>query len=316
MKVITQVEEFPQDANHVAVALGNFDGVHIGHQTILKKLVEKAQSEKGISVVFTFNPHPLNILKKDNCPMLLTELEDKKNLIIKLEVDYLLLFPFSINIAQMPPKDFVENILIKNLHAKSVFVGYNFTFGKRAEGNAELLKQICREHKCDVTVVPEVKFQNYSVSSTTIRKLLAEGKIRQANTLLGYAYNVSGIVVPGDQRGRKIGFPTANLNTSSNVMIPKNGVYAVRVLTENGFYHGIANIGIRPTIGNNLSRTIEVHLFQEFINLYDKKLRVFFIEHLREEKKFNDLQELSQQIKLDIEKAKIILQLSDNMDQY
>jgi len=307
MKVITRMEEFPRDRDFVAVGLGNFDGIHIGHQTIIKQLVQKARDEKGISVVFSFNPHPLQVLKKDGVPYLLSKVEDKIRLVEKLEADYFVLFPFSRETAEMSPDDFVDQVLIQGLGAKSIFVGYNFTFGKGAEGNAEMLQKICRGKNCAVIIVPEVKFNDDSVSSTNIRKYLSRGKIRHANKLLGYAYNLAGIVVPGDQRGRQLGFPTANLKTDPEMVIPANGVYAVKVLTDCGLHKGVANIGIRPTFGHGLPQTVEIHLMENSMDLYGQRVRVFFVEYLRGEKRFPNVGALVEQIKADIEKAEEIL---------
>lgn len=313
MKSIVDIRDFPQTSDFVAVALGNFDGVHRGHQIIINKLVEKSQIEKGISVIFTFDPHPLKVLKQGDFPKLLSTLEEKKRLVKRLEVDYFVSFPFDQHVARMAPADFIEDILLKRLRAKHLFVGYNFTFGKKGEGNTDLLTTICNENGCEVTVIPEVKHKYTTVSSTKIREYLDLGKIKEANAILGYTYTFSGEVGYGDQRGRQMGFPTANLLVHPYTMIPGGGVYAVKVLTENGMLNGVCNIGYRPTFGCNLPKTIEIHLIDCYLDLYGKELRIFFVEQVRKEKKFSGMDELMNQIKLDVLRANKVLNKVDNV---
>ncbi|MEL7564315.1 MAG: bifunctional riboflavin kinase/FAD synthetase [Dehalobacterium sp.] len=307
MKVITGLEKFPQEPNFVAVALGNFDGVHRGHQILISQLVENAHQEKGLGVVFTFNPHPLSVLGKKDKLLLLNTPEDKEKHISKLGVDVFIPFPFNRNVADMTPDAFVTEILIKGLRAKTIFVGYNFTFGRKAMGDPKLLKSICQRYDCQVKVIPEVKHKNIHISSTNIREFILNGNVAMANLFLGYPYNLVGTVVPGNQLGRKLGFPTANLKVTGGLVIPENGVYAVKVQVDQNLYPGVANIGKRPTIGSDLPQSIEIHIFDQELNLYDKEIRVFFFERLRAEKKFSDVTELTCQVNSDISAAKLYL---------
>ncbi|MGI6065038.1 MAG: bifunctional riboflavin kinase/FAD synthetase [Bacillota bacterium] len=307
MKVITSLQDFSSQGKFVSVALGNFDGVHIGHQHIIKQLVNEAKRKNGISVVFTFEPHPLKVLNQANCPQLLTRLEDKQRIISNLHVDFLLLYPFNLNTAQMIPDDFVKEILIKGLGAKHVFVGFNFTFGRKAQGTAETLKEICANYGCEVTIFPPVMVDGVCVSSTRVRECLTNGRIKEGNMLLGSYYQIKGTVVHGDKIGRDMGFPTANLAFSSEIIVPANGVYAVKVLTREGVFDGVANIGCRPTIGNNLPRTIEIHILERTLNIYNQEIKVFFVDRLRDEIRFSGKEQLAHQIYEDVERAKFIL---------
>ena len=310
MNVITNLHNFVSKGEFVAVALGNFDGVHIGHQHIIEQLVNEARRKNGTSVVFTFNPHPLKVLNQSHCPQLLTGLDDKERIISKYHVDYLLLYPFNRNTAQMSPDDFVKEILIKGLGAKHVFVGFNFTFGRKAQGTAEMLKEICVDYGCEVTIFPPVMMDGVCVSSTRVRECLTNGCIKEGNKLLGSLYQINGTVVHGDKIGRDMGFPTANLSFSSEIVVPANGVYAVKVLTKEGMFDGVANIGCRPTIGSNLPRTIEIHILEHTLSIYNQRIKVFFIDRLRDEIKFSGKEQLAHQIQNDVEKAKSILNKS------
>ena len=305
MKVITALEEIPDQSKPVAVALGNFDGVHLGHQEIINQLVGKAKSLRMPSVVFSFHPHPLQIL--GNSPLFLSMPEEKECLINQLNVDYFLKFPFNKQISEMSAEDFFYKILFHGLKAQSIFVGFNFSFGKNALGNVDLLASLCRKNCCELNIIPEIFINGITVSSTNIRKFLLSGKIKEANEFLGYAYNISGLVIDGQKKGREIGFPTANLKTSEEIVIPSQGVYAVEILIDQKWYHGVANIGIRPTMGNNLPKSIEVHILDQNLDLYHQEMRVFFIEYIRAEKKFSDLTALMYQIQQDISRARDIL---------
>jgi riboflavin kinase/FMN adenylyltransferase len=308
VRVITALEDFPQEQDFVAVALGNFDGVHLGHQTLIRELVEKAHQEKGISVVFTFQPHPLAVLGNKKKISLLNTSEEKENLIRRCGADIYIPFPFDQNVADMSPEDFVKDILIQGLGAKAVFVGYNYSFGRKAMGDASLLKEICQNYGCEVKIIPEVKYKDIHISSTVIRDYLLRGKVAWANLFLGYSYSLSGIVLPGSQLGRKLGFPTANIQVPPGLVIPKNGVYVVKAKLGKEIYEGVANIGNRPTIGSDLPKTIEIHIIDRELNLYDKRIRVYFLERLRSEKKFSDINELKFQVHSDIAAAKYYLQ--------
>ena len=313
MKVITALDNFPGDAGFTAVALGNFDGVHLGHQTLIKEMVKKARLEKGISVVFTFHPHPLTVLGQKNNFLLLNTPEEKEKLIEKLGVDYFIPFPFNKNVAEMTPEAFVTDILIKRLRAKSIFVGYNFTFGRKAMGDVNLLKAICARFECSVNIIPEVKHDHIHISSTNIRDYLLHGNIAMANLFLGYPFFLTGKVIPGRQLGRKLGFPTANIQVAPGLVIPDHGVYVVQVKVGSQLFGGVANIGRRPTIGADLPQSVEVHLLDQELDLYDQHLQVYFLERLRCEKKFSDLTELTTQVMSDIAAAKHFLSTKGNV---
>ncbi|MCR6545899.1 bifunctional riboflavin kinase/FAD synthetase [Dehalobacterium formicoaceticum] len=303
MKVINNLADFPRESNFVAVAMGNFDGVHRGHQKLIQQMVAKAHQENGLAVVFTFHPHPLLVLKKKNNLLFLNTQEEKEWLIRSLGTDIYFPFPFDQKIAEMMPENFVKDILMDGLGAKAIFIGYNFTFGRKAMGDPELLKSLCPSYGCEVNVVPEIKIDDIHVSSSKIRNFLKKGNIIEANRFLGYPYSLSGMVVPGQQLGRKLGFPTANLNIMPGLLTPEKGVYAVKVQVGDQLFDGVANVGNRPTIGDNLPENVEVHLLNKNLDLYDQEIRVFFMEKLRGEKKFSDLSELTFQVQADISAA-------------
>ncbi|MGI6684814.1 MAG: bifunctional riboflavin kinase/FAD synthetase [Bacillota bacterium] len=313
MRVITDLEDFPQDTDFVAVALGNFDGVHLGHQTLIKQMVEKAHRKKGMGVVFTFYPHPMTVLGKNNNILLLNTPEEKEKLMRQLGVDIFIPFPFDKNVAEMKPEIFVTDILIDHLRAKEIFVGYNFTFGQKAMGDAKLLKEICQRFGCEVRIIPEVKHGNIHISSTNIREFLLNGNVAMANLILGYPYSLSGIVIPGRQLGRKLGFPTANIKVDPGLVLPDNGVYVVKVKINHELFDGVANIGKRPTIDLNLPKSIEVHIIDQELDLYKENIQIYFLERLRSEKKFSDTNELTSQVNSDIMAAKFYLKNMEGM---
>jgi len=311
MKVITGTEGFPDNPGFVGVALGNFDGVHRGHQHLIRAMVSKAKAEGGTSVVFTFQPHPLKVLQRKKSLTLLSGLADKEDAISRLEVDYFLLYPFNRMTAEMHPVEFVEEILIRGLHASHVFVGFNYNFGKKAAGTPKLLREICARHGCEVTVIPAVTIDGTCVSSTLIRAQLLAGDVAQSGKLLGHYHRISGQVVRGEGLGRRLGYPTANLRLEEEVVIPAHGVYAVKVTTDGGIFDGVTNIGHRPTIAHDLPWTIEIHLLHQNIDLYGQTIRVSFVDRLRSEQRFASQAELAAQISRDALQAENILRSVD-----
>jgi len=289
----------------LAVGLGNFDGVHLGHQKLIRELVAHAKKIQGRSLIFTFHPHPAAVLHPENAPPLLLTREAKENMIARLGVDVLLRVPFTVDFARTTPEDFIEKILWQGLGVRTVFVGYNYTFGCRGKGTPALLREY--SEKCNYTlhVIPPVIVAGQVVSSTLIRQLLKAGEVAEAARYLGYFPFVEGVVVAGDRRGSTLGFPTANLEPDGKVLIPANGVYSVRVPISGDTFLGVANVGMRPTFyGQNARPNIEVHLLDFQGDLYGKSIQVHFIRRLREERRFASPRELIAQIKEDILKAR------------
>jgi riboflavin kinase/FMN adenylyltransferase len=291
----------------VAVGLGNFDGVHLGHQKLIRELVQSARRFGGKALVFTFYPHPAAVLEPQKAPPLLLTPEAKEKMIARLGVDILLRVPFTPEFARTAPEDFVAGVLCAGLGARVVLVGYNYTFGYRGEGTAALLEELSEKYGFELRVVPPVRVGGRVVSSTLIRQLLMAGKVAEATNFLGYQPFVEGVVVPGDRRGSELGFPTANVEPDEKVLVPARGVYSVRVAVNGDTYLGVANVGLRPTFYDHSPRPgIEVHLLDFRDNLYGKSIRVHFVERLREERRFASARDLVEQIRQDIRRAREI----------
>lgn len=305
MEVIRHIESCRR-FSHPIVSLGNFDGVHLGHRAILTKAVHEARVRNGTALVLTFHPHPLTVLRP-NAPLpLIFSLREKLLLLRSLEVHGVILQRFSSSFSQLTAEEFVRRYLIDSIGVKKVIIGHNVSFGHRRSGNAETLVQFGQQFGFAVEVVGPVVIGGKEVSSTAIRTLLGTGNMREVTTLLGCSYSVSGRVEKGFQRGRTIGFPTANLRPRKDLLLP-NGVYAVTVdVNAQTTVQGVANVGMNPTFNNN-RRTIEAHLFDFSADLYGKRLRVNFVEHLREERKFPSVSELVRQIQADAEHARAVL---------
>lgn len=290
------------------VALGNFDGVHRGHQELIRTTVKRAQRNKSPAVVITFDPHPALVLTPEEPPGLLTTKEQKIELIAGLGADFLYFLPFDLQLASLTPEEFVRQILWPYFRPSHVAVGFNYTFGRGGRGNPSLLATLGRELGFEVEVIPPVKVGERIVSSTAIREALAQGDVLLAKEFLGYWPTLVGYVVSGEGRGRLLGFPTANIAVAPEVRLPAYGVYACLVkLTNNSWQAGIVNIGERPTFGPHLMPTVEVHLLDFSGSLYGKKLKVELRYFLRPEKAFTSSRELIEQIGADIRRARQIL---------
>ncbi len=291
------------------VTIGNFDGVHIGHQALLHEVVETADRLNGKAVAITFEPHPMRVLNPDGHPALITLFEQKSELIRAAGIDVLLAIPFTRQFAGIPARDFVADVLVKRIGMTAIVIGKDYAFGKNREGNIDRLKEWGAELGYCVHVVDWIQGpQNggLRISSTKIRELIVDGDMDRANKLLGRHYQVRGEVAHGRNRGgRLLGFPTANI-TLQDELCPKTGVYAVTVEVDRALHQGVANIGYSPTFDDHVF-TIEVHLLDFDRNIYGKKIRVNFIERLRDEIRFSGLDQLSEQIKLDVLKAREIL---------
>ncbi|MDD3653079.1 MAG: bifunctional riboflavin kinase/FAD synthetase [Desulfotomaculaceae bacterium] len=283
----------------IVIGLGNFDGLHIGHQKLISEIMLLSKEIGGTPAVFTFYPHPLAVLAPDNCPPMLLSQEEKRRLFESLGVEVLLLVPFNLEFARFSPEDFIRNVLNEDLGVSGVVVGYNFTFGYRGQGTPELLEEQSARYNYQARVVSPVVLNGQVVSSSLVRGLLSKGKVEEAAKFLGYYPFVEGDVVTGKKRGGVLGFPTANLDINKELLVPANGVYAVKVHVDGETYLGVANIGVKPTFQGQM-RNIEVHLLDFYQDLYGKKIRVKFTRRLREERRFNTTSELVKQIEQDI----------------
>lgn len=304
MQVIKGVKKIKH--TNTVITIGNFDGVHLGHQKLFDFVKKKAKQINGKSVVVTFNPHPIKVLFKDHPLKLITTVEDKIKLIEKCGIDITICIPFTMEFAQIEAEDFVKNILLDKFNAKWIIVGYDYRFGKGRRGDREMLKRLSEYYGFKVTVVKAYKKRGNILSSTAVRNALIEGNIKEANLFLGRAYHIDGEVIKGAGRGSSIlGYPTANIMPRQEI-IPKEGVYAVKVTIKDGLtYKGVANIGKNPTFGN-INLSYEVHILDFKEDLLGKNIRIHFIARLRDERKFSSPEELKNRIAQDIERAREI----------
>ena len=309
MIIIKDINNIIEPYKNAVITIGNFDGVHLGHQALFHSLIEKATALNGTSIAMTFEPHPIRVLKNNNHPPLITLYEQKAELIEKAGLDVLICIPFTREFAAISAKKFVEDILVKRIGIKAITVGEDYTFGKNREGNLDLLKTLGNQCGFEVIVIDELNISNTHperISSTRIRELVMAGKVAESQKLLGRYYQIRGKVEIGRDRGGKLlGFPTANINLYDELS-PKIGVYAVTVECKGGKFKGVANIGYSPTFDDHIF-TVEAHILDFKENIYGQKIRVNFIDRLRDEKKFSNISELSEQIKKDIIKARKIL---------
>ena len=309
MEFVASLDKIIKPYKNAVITIGNFDGVHIGHQALFYEVIEKADAIQGISVAMTFEPHPLRVLKQNALPPLITLYEQKVELIEKSNIDVLICVPFTREFAALSAHEFVKDILIQRIGMKAIVVGEDYTFGKNREGNLDLLKTLAEQHKFEVVRVDWIQHaKNIAnrISSTKIRDLVMAGKVAEAQKLLGRYYQIRGIVAAGRDRGGKLlGFPTANINLHDE-LCPQTGVYAVTVECQQKNFKGVANIGYSPTFDDHVF-TVEVYILDFNENIYGERIRVNFVQRIRDEVKFSSISELSEQIKLDVVKAREIL---------
>jgi riboflavin kinase/FMN adenylyltransferase len=302
MKVIFDPEE-PLDSP-TSATIGNFDGVHIGHKRILSAVKETAGKKGLSSCVITFHPHPQKVLQNIDIPLLMP-IRERLRLLEQEGIDFVACYTFTKDMSKITAKDFISEILVGRLKIKHLIIGPDFAFGRKREGNAELLKAMGQAYDFETTVVGPVFIDNEIVSSSAIRNSLREGDTKRAARFLGYFYYIEGDVTEGEKRGRRIGYPTANLSTDWD-MLPKTGVYATRAYIDGDKLDSITNIGYRPTFGNN-KLLIETHIFDFNSDIYGKRLRLEFIERIRDEKRFESVGALVAEIGMDVEKVKDVL---------
>ncbi len=308
MKVHTNLKDFR--VTNPVVTIGTFDGVHLGHRKVIEQLNELARKYNGESVIFTFYPHPRLITSPEETNLrLLTTLDEKITLFEKSGVDHLIVYSFDEEFAQLSYTDFVEQILVEKMKTRCLVVGYDHRFGKDREGGFEYLKNCAERFNFKVEKLDALLIDAENVSSTKIREALQSGDIEKANHYLGYRFTLHGKVIEGNQLGRKIGFPTANIEASDkNKIIPGYGVYAVKVIVNNREYNGMLNIGTRPTFNNNAdNRSIEVNIFDFNDNIYNREITLVFVAKIRDEQKFAGVEKLAEQLKNDKNSALKIL---------
>ncbi|WP_115462745.1 bifunctional riboflavin kinase/FAD synthetase [Winogradskyella aurantiaca] len=285
--------------NATIITIGTFDGVHIGHQKILKDIVSIGKASGLRSTVLTLFPHPRMVLQKDDSIKLLNTIDERIDIIKSLGIDHVEVKEFTKEFSNMTARDYVTKILINELHAKEVVIGYDHHFGKNREGNINDLIVFGQEFGFSVKEIKAQQIADVSVSSTKIRKALLNGDVETANLYLGYPYSIKGDVIKGDKIGRTINYPTANLNINASYkLIPKDGVYVVNAIIDGVVIYGMMNIGFNPTIRGK-RRSIEVHFFDFNNELYGRSIKVSFMTRLRDEMKFSSIESLKAQLKLD-----------------
>jgi len=306
MRIIkNNITKIPKSDFNIAT-IGSFDGIHIGHKKILQTLTKIAKKNNGKSILITFWPHPRYVLKKNNDFKLLTSLEEKIKLFEKNKIDILYIVDFSLKFSKVSANKFIENILLEKLKINCLLIGYNNNFGRNREGNIRYLEENKKKFDIDIISIPKQSVDKISISSTKIREYLNNGKISSANRLLGRKYSINGKVVRGNGIGRKINFPTANIEIDEpKKLLPKSGVYAVEVILNKKIYLGMLNIGYNPTIKNE-KKSIEVNIFEFSEDIYNNKISINFIRRIRNEKKFKNLNELKKQLIKDKKKVKSI----------
>lgn len=286
--------------NDIILTIGTFDGIHLGHQKIIKRLNQIAKEKQGKSAILSFNPHPRIVLNKDADKLkLLNSIDEKIKLAKKFGVDILFVLPFTEEFANQNPERFIENFLVDEIGIKHCVIGYDHKFGKNRAGNFELLKKKSKTFSFEVEEIPKQSLENIAISSTKIRKALQTGEIEKANQLLGYPYFIQGKVIEGDKIGRTLGFPTANISIENPFkLIPNDGIYAVKILVNDVLETGMLYIGNRPTLGK-MQKVIEVNIFNFDENIYGKNLEIQLLKKIRNDLKLENLIELKNQIALD-----------------
>lgn len=301
MQVHYDIENLPEFRNAV-ITIGTFDGVHMGHRQIIDKLKSAASANNGETVIITFHPHPRKVVSSAILGIrLINTLSERIDLLSQLGVDHLIVVDFTEVFANQSAEEYIKNFLVEKFHPHTMIIGYDHRFGRDRLGNFELLKEFASVFNYQLKEIPKHVLENISISSTNIRNAILNNDITTANTLLGYEFFFSGVVVHGDKLGRKLGYPTANLKiTNEEKIVPGNGIYAVYAQPEghSDILKGMMSIGFRPTV-NGKKRVVEVNIFDFDKEIYDQHLKVFVKKYLREEIKFNGLEELVKQIDQD-----------------
>jgi len=306
------VIHFPDDRRpprwqHPILALGNFDGLHRGHIKIIERVRRVATERAATALVMTFDPHPPRVVRPDKAPPLLMTKAQRLEGIERAGLDGVAVVRFTAELSRWDPETFVRTVLVEWLHASEVWVGANFLFGHDRAGNFSMLRSLGARYGFRTEKIDPVRYKDFVVSSTRIRRLISEGRVDEAAALLGHPYSVDGVVVAGDQRGRQIGFPTANLATE-NELIPPNGVYAAIVRLDGVIYPAVTNVSVRPTFGDSTQTMIEAHLIDVNPDLYGQTLRLGFIQRIRDERRFDGIDALKAQIAADVAKARTLFE--------
>jgi riboflavin kinase/FMN adenylyltransferase len=306
MEIIRELGNLNKSYPNTVLTIGNFDGVHLGHQKILSMVMKEARARKGTPMVMTFDPHPMKVLAPERDVRLLITFEEKVRLMKSAGIRVLLSIPFTKEFANMLPDHFITEVLANKIRAKAIIIGSQYAFGKNKKGTIDLLRRRGKKYGFTVHAVRHAKIHGHIVSSSSIRTLLMKGAVKEVSLFLGRAYSIEGKVIRGKGRGQKIlHIPTANITTPVEIS-PKEGVYAVRIGWEGNIFNGVANIGKNPTFGN-ADVSYEVHIFNFSGNLLGKNLRIYFLDRIRNEQTFPDTESLEKRIREDMKEAGEIL---------
>ena len=298
MKTIHGIENFPADEASI-VTIGTFDGVHLGHQQILKQLIDTSRKSKLKSVLLTFFPHPRMVLQPDISMRLIQTIQEREKALQKTGLDYLVIHPFSTEFSRLSADDYVKQILVEQLNVRKVVVGYDHRFGRNRTASLEDMYHYADIHEFEVIEINAEKIESTAVSSTKIRKAIDEGNIELANTYLGHSFTIEGMVIDGDKRGRELSYPTANIDLQNqHKIVPKQGVYLVKSKLKGRVVYGMMNIGTKPTFDTTMP-SIEVHFLDWNGDLYGQAVQVELLKWVREERKFSSVEELQTQIQAD-----------------
>jgi riboflavin kinase/FMN adenylyltransferase len=304
MQILRSIPELATLPGQLFLAIGVFDGVHRGHQAVISTSASHAKSANGTPIVVTFDPHPEKVLRPNAAPHLLTATQHKIALIRNLGVEHLLVINFDKQFAATPPENFIQQLVHNSKPLREICVGHEWSFGKNRAGNLDLLKKLGAQFDFDVVGIPPIKANGDVLSSTAIRQAIERGDLARASQMLGRDYTILGTVVHGDNLGKKIGYPTANLSAHSE-QFPPNGVYLADASLDGALHHGVVNLGFRPTVSSGKAeRVLEIHLLDFHREIYGKDIEVQFLKYLRPEKKFKSIDALVQQIDLDVQKAR------------
>lgn len=295
----------PASWRQLVLALGNFDGLHRGHVKIIERVRRRAEERGSLAVLLMFDPHPTRVVRPEKAPKLLMTVEQKIEALAQAGIDGVAIVRFTRELSQWSPEQFVERVLVEWLHVAEVWVGANFLFGHDRAGNFSLLRLLGAHDNFRTEKIDPVRYKDFVVSSTRIRRLIAEGRVDEAAALLGREYAIDGTVAGGSQRGRDLGFPTANIATT-NELLPPNGVYAT-LLTLDGVIHpSVTNVGVRPTFGDTYATVIETHVLDLHEDLYGRHVRLAFVQRMRDERPFNGPAALRDQIERDCRQARAL----------
>lgn len=292
------------------LTIGNFDGIHLGHRQLISTVVQCAREKDKASVLYTFSPHPTQFLFPEKRHKLLSSVEKTREVLSTTGLDYLIVKPFTSAFSKLSPEQFIEKDIVKFIQPSLIIVGYNFRFGVGHSGTTRMLKQLGKRYGFNLRVVPPVEKKGITVSSSVIKKAILSGKWDLVPALLGRSFSIRGLVVKGEGRGRKLGFPTINLSVDKDILLPMNGVYTAKIVKKDQCFYSVVNIGTNPTFSDNCLKKIEVHLIEVNKKWTDKKCEVEILKYIRPEKKFPSSKDLIRQIKWDVCLAKKFFGLS------